>query len=228
MCNVKDPRARVRQLAAEYIQKGDPTGWFDALYQEAQSGGATIPWADMEPNPRLLEFWKTHPLETRGKRALVIGCGFGDDSEQLAVWGFATTAFDISKTAIEKTQKRYPQTRVNYAVADLFHPSREWLRAFDFVLEIYTVQSFPAAVRPKAIAAIAEFVAPRGQLLVIARGRGEGEPEGVGPPWPLTPAELDGFQRAGLAEELFEDYREPEPPWVRRLRVLYQRPETKS
>ena len=219
-----DPRARVRELAAEYIRKGDPTGWFEALYQEAETGEAAVPWADMEPNPRLVEFWMTHPLETAGKRALVIGSGLGDDSEQLAAWGFKTTGFDISPTAIEKTKKRYPKTKVEYVVADLFNPPKAWIRGFDFVLEIYTVQSLPAEWRPKAIEAIAQFVAPGGRLLAIARGRGEGEPEAPGPPWPLTREEMDGFRRAGLEEELFEDYSEPEPPWVRRFRALYRRP----
>ena len=219
-----DPRARVRELAAEYARKGDQLGWFEALYQEAESGSAAIPWADMEPNPRLLEFWKSHPLETAGKRALVIGSGLGDDAEQLAAWGFKTNGFDISRTAIEKTKKRYPKTQVEYVVADLFHPPEAWIRSFDFVLEIYTVQAFTGELRGKAIEALAEFVAPGGRLLVIARGRGEGEPEAPGPPWPLTREEIDGFRRAGLEEELFEDYVEPEPPWVRRFRALYRRP----
>jgi SAM-dependent methyltransferase len=217
-------RVRTRELAAEFIRKGDPLGWFEALYQEAERGDGVIPWADQEPNPRLIEFWKTHPLETSGKRALVIGSGFGDDSEQLAAWGFKTTGFDISNTAVDATRKRYPATRVEYVVADLFQPPTSWLRAFDFVLEIYTVQALPANLRPSAVEQIAQFVAPGGRLLVIARGRAENEPEGDGPPWPLTRGELDGFGRAGLEEESFEDYAEPEPPWVRRFRALYRRP----
>jgi SAM-dependent methyltransferase len=216
-------RVRTRALAAEFIRKGDPLGWFEALYQEAESGDGIVPWADQEPNPRLVEFWRGHPLETAGKRALVIGSGLGDDSEQLATWGFETTGFDISKTAIEATKKRYPESRVEYIVADLFTPPTSWLRGFNFVLEIYTVQALPAQLRPGAIEKIAQFVAPGGRLLVIARGRAEGEPEGQGPPWPLTRAELDGFRRAGLEEESFEDYVEPEPPWVRRFRALYRR-----
>src|SRR5580704_17892328 len=103
-------RERTRQLAAEFIRKGDPLGWFDALYQEAERGDGSIPWVDLEPNPRLIEFWKAHPLETAGKEALVIGSGLGDDSEQIAAWGFRTTGFDISKTAIDGTKKRYPET----------------------------------------------------------------------------------------------------------------------
>jgi SAM-dependent methyltransferase len=217
-------RSRVRQLAQEYIRRGDPVGWFDVLYQEADNSDGIIPWADRVPNPRLIEFWKAHPLETARQRALVVGSGFGDDSEQLAAWGFRTTAFDISKTAIEKTKKRYPHTRVEYVVGDLFDPPAVWVGSFDFVLEIYTIQSFPAEWRQKAMAAIAQFVAPAGRLLVIARGRNPEESNEIGPPWPLTREELNGFRQAGLEEESFEDYTEPEPPWVRRFRVLYQRP----
>jgi SAM-dependent methyltransferase len=218
-----DKRARVRDLAAEFTQKGDPLGWFEALYAEAGGDNSAIPWADMEPNARLVEFWRKHPLGTAGKRALVIGSGLGDDSEQLAAWGLATTAFDISPTAIASTKKRYPDSNVDYVVADLFHPPADWLRAFDFVLEVYTVQAFIGNLRARAIAKIAEFVAPGGRLLVIARGRAEDEPEGQGPPWPLTRSEVDGFLRAGLTVESFEDYAEPEPPWVRRFRALYGR-----
>jgi SAM-dependent methyltransferase len=217
-------RERTRQLAAEFIRRGDPLGWFDALYQEAERGDGAVPWVDLEPNPRLMEFWKAHPLETAGKRALVIGSGLGDDSEQLAAWGFSTTGFDISKTAIEGTKKRCPETKVEYLVADLFDPPPAWNRAFDFVLEIYTVQALTGDLRAKAIERIAEFVKPGGALLVIARGSAGDEPESEGPPWPLTRHEMDGFQRAGLSVELYEDYADADPPWVRRIRALYRRP----
>ena len=218
-----DKRVRVRELAAEFTRRGNQLGWFEALYQEADRGESVVPWGDDAPNPGLLEFWRKHPLETASQRALVIGSGWGDDSEQLAAWGFKTTAFDISKTAVAATKKRYPLTKVDYTVADLFDPPTEWVRAFDFVLEIYTVQAFTGDLRANAIAKIPEFVAPGGRLLVIARGRADDEPEGQGPPWPLTRSEIDGFRHAGLEEESFEDYADSEPPWVRRFRALYRR-----
>ena len=220
---MSDPRARMRELAAEYVRKGDQLSWFERLYQEGERGEAIVPWGDGTPNPHLVEFWQQHPLETGGKTALIIGSGFGDDAEQLAKWGFRTTGFDIAPSAIEQTKKRYPHSPVNYVLADLFDPPRAWIGAFDLVLEIYTIQSFAGDLRTKSIDAIARFVAPRGHLLVIARGRDESEPEVPGPPWPLTREELDGFQRAGLEVESFEDYADHEPPWVRRFRVLYHR-----
>jgi SAM-dependent methyltransferase len=218
-----DRRERARELAAEFIRKGDPVGWFEVLYQEAEEGKTEVPWADQRPAPHLIGFWKTHPLETKGKSALVIASGLGDDAEQLAAWGFNTTAFDISKTAIEATKRRFPKSAVEYVVADLFAPPPSWSQQFDFVFESNTLQALPAELRPPAIEKIAQFVKPGGLLLVIARGREKADPEGQ-LPWPLTHEEIDGFRAAGLEEESFEDFADPEPPWVRRFRVLYKRP----
>jgi hypothetical protein len=214
-------RTRARELAAEYIRKGDPTGWFEPLYQEAEAGKSTVPWVDLCPNPHLLGFWNAHPQQTAGKSALVIGCALGDDAEQLSHWGFQTTAFDISKTAICAAKKRYPSSPVEYVAADLFAPPASWQRKFDFVLEIYTLQTLPAALRPPAIQRLAGFLCPAGHLLLIARGREPSDPEGQ-LPWPLTRVELSAFTAAGLQELSFEDLRDSDDPAVRRFRVLYR------
>jgi hypothetical protein len=213
-------RTRARELAAEFIRKGDPTGWFEPLYQEAVAGKSTVPWVDLCPNPHLLDFWNAHPQQAAGKSALVIGCALGDDAEQLAKWGFETTAFDISETAIRAAKKRFPNSRVEYVTTDLFAPPASWQHNFDFVLEIYTLQTLPAALRPPAMDKITEFLRPSGLLLLIARGREPSDPEGQ-LPWPLTRSELCAFTAAGLEELSFEDLRDPEDPAVRRFRVLY-------
>lgn len=216
-------RARARELAAEFNRRGDPVGWFEALYREAEAGAAEVPWADLHPNSNLLDFWRLHPQETRGKQALVIGSGLGDDAEQLAAWGYRTTAFDLAPTAISAARKRFPTSSVDYAVVDLLAAPKSWQRKFDFVLEIYTLQTLPAALRPRAMRAIAEFLHPGGMLLVIARGRDAADDEGP-MPWPLTREELEEFFRAGLQETSFEDYFDPEEPEVRRFRVVFTRP----
>ena len=56
-----------------------------------------------------------------------------------------------------------------------FAPPPAWSEGFDLVLEAYTLQVLPADLRPVAARQIADMVAPGGTLLVIARGRGEGE-----------------------------------------------------
>jgi len=216
-------RTRARELAAEYHRKGDPTGWFEALYREAEEGKSTVPWADYHPTPLLVSFWMTHPLSTEGKSALVIGTGLGDDAEQLAAWGFLTTAFDISQTAIRAVRKRFPNSKVDYHAADLLEPPAAWQGKFDFVFEANTLQVLPAQLRPPAMKNIVAFLWPHGLLLVVARAREPHEPEGQ-MPWPLTPQELDGFKALGLEELQLEILRDADEPDVRRFRALYRLP----
>lgn len=215
-------RTRARQLAHEFLQRGDATGWFEALYAQAEGEAEAIQWADLVVNPNLLGWLTHHNVVGNGRKALVIGSGLGDDAEELAGRGCAVVACDISPTAIAWSQKRFATSQVDYVVADVLTPPDNWRRAFDFVLEAYTLQVLPPGVRTQAIAQIASFVAPGGSLLVIARGREDGEQQG-NMPWPLTRGELEQFQRDGLQEVLFEDYLEAEEPPVRRFRVQYSR-----
>ncbi|MGC2529737.1 MAG: hypothetical protein WA639_18455, partial [Candidatus Acidiferrum sp.] len=57
-------RTRAKELATEFIRKGDPTGWFEHLYREGEEGRSVIPWADRGANSSLLEFWSAHPQTT--------------------------------------------------------------------------------------------------------------------------------------------------------------------
>lgn len=216
-------RTRARELAAEYLAKGDPTGWFEQVYREAEEGKGAVPWADLRPNPNLLDFWKRSPMDAGGKRALTVGCGFGDDAEQLADWGFATTAFDISESAIRGCLRRFPRSRVQFVAADLLRPPGEWFHAFDFVLESNTLQVLPPELRQRAMGHAADFVKEGGLLLIIARARDENDPRGE-MPWPLTRRELNRLPELGLRELSWEDFFDRETPPVRRFRALYHRP----
>ena len=215
-------RARARELAQQYIALGDPTGWFEELYREAEKGETEVPWADTQPNPNLISFWEKHPFPADGKTALVIGSGWGDDAEQLSKWGFKTTAFDVSASAIGTARRRFPDSSVKYAVADLLHPPEDWARQFDFVFEAYTLQVLPNSVRSAAIDRVADLVGEGGHLLVIARGRDETDPEGR-MPWPLTRRELDRIATSGMEQVVFEDFDDSESPPVRRFLALYRR-----
>jgi SAM-dependent methyltransferase len=197
--------------------------WFEKLYQAAAGDESVVPWADFEPNPHLVSWHRKAGFDLTGRRCLKIGCGLGDDSEYLALSGAGSVvAFDISPTAVAWARRRFPSSKVRYEAVDLFQAPREWEGAFDFVLESYTLQVLPAALRADAIGRIAAFVAPKGTLLVICRGRDQGDPEGA-MPWPLLREELGGFGRAGLTERSFEDFYDTESPPVRRLRVVYER-----
>jgi ubiquinone/menaquinone biosynthesis C-methylase UbiE len=150
---------------------------------------------------------------------MVVGAGLGDDAEELARRGLAVTAFDVAPTAVDWARRRFADSAVDYVVADVLAPPPEWQAAFDFVLESYTLQVLPPALRPLAADAIAAMLAPGGTLLVIARGRHPHEDDGA-MPWPLTPDELRGLF-ADLRLVRFEDFLDDEDPPVRRLRAEY-------
>jgi SAM-dependent methyltransferase len=213
-----DPDADASRLAAA-VTKDDPTGWFERLYTEAASGTAVVPWDRAEPNS-LLVGW----LDGRGgtgRRAMVVGAGFGRDAEHVASLGFRTTAFDISPTAVRLTRERFPESSVDYAVADLLAPPPEWTGAFDLVVESITVQSMPLSVRAAAIHHIGRMVAPGGELLVISGIRQEGQ-EVDGPPWPLTRAEVESFAANGLRTVEIEQVSRPEAPNARLWRAVFR------
>ncbi len=219
-------RAKARQLAQEFAQRGNATGWFEELYAQAQGNQQAIHWADLAVNPNLVEWLDRRNIGGTGKLALVVGCGLGDDAEELARRGFEVVAFDIAPTAIAWCRQRFPQSPVEYMVADVFDPPQGWRGSFDFVLEAYTLQVLPADVSSRAMTSIAGLLAKDATLLVICRGRSPGEPPGE-LPWPLTAEELEMFKSAGLRQVHFEDYFDQEEPPVRRFRVEYQRASTR-
>ena len=114
--------------------------WFEGVYSNANQQTNHIPWADLRSNPFLLEWLETIEPDTHNKSAVVVGCGLGDDAEELAQRGYNVTAFDVSATAVDWCRQRFPDSKVDYVVADLFNLSKDW--HFDFVLEMTNTISF--------------------------------------------------------------------------------------
>lgn len=209
----QDPiRATSRELAAEYLAKGDDTGWFEELYSRAAQGTAVVPWTDMRPNPMLVE---AAPQGTG--TALVIGCGFGDDAEYLASLGWRVTAFDVSETAVAQARRRFRQSGVDYVVADLLEPPAQW--SFDLVVEIYTIQVLFGQARSRAIDNTIASTAPGGRLLVIARAREESAPAGL---WSLHRGEIEAMARPGVRLDSLDEVWDDEEPPVRRWVAWFQ------
>lgn len=197
-------------------------GWFEDIYEEGLNGGARPPWSGMEPS-RWLTRWEHEAVKSgAGRSALVVGCGLGDDAEWLAQQGFETTAFDIAPSAIKWARQRFSESKVNYLIADLFHPSQDWIGAFDFVFESRTIQALPPELNPKSVEAVSRLVAPGGHLLVVCLGRPK-IIEIQGPPWPLTREDIDTFQQHELREMSFEEFNTDQHTPVQRWRIHYQR-----
>lgn len=218
-----DPDADVRRLAGPALRAGNPTGWFESLYAAALEG-AIVPWDRHGPNPLLVDWAIQQSLDGWGRRAMVVGCGYGDDANFLAERGFATTAFDISPSATTAAAQRFPHADIRWRNADLLDLPPAWLATYDLVFESMTVQSMPADLHAPATAAVSSLVAPGGTLLVVAAGRSSDEvPEG--PPWPLTETEVRAFAQRHLAIGGIEDHRDPARPAHRRWRAWLHYPQ---
>ncbi|HCM74310.1 MAG TPA: class I SAM-dependent methyltransferase [Fimbriimonadaceae bacterium] len=188
-------RKAAARLANRAREQGQPSQWFEPLYQAADGDARYVPWADLEPHPLLHDPAPQSPKSSG--RAAVVGCGLGDDAEWVAARADSVWAFDVSATAIEWAKQRWPDTRVQYEQADLFALPPERLGAFDWVVEVYTLQALPPESRAAASRAIASLLAPGGELWIITRIRpDDGE---WGPvPWPLLRRELDALSTMGL------------------------------
>ncbi len=188
-----DPADRV--LARASLARNDPTGWFDQLYTAAERGEAEVPWTRGRPNPDLAA--RAHP--GAGRRALVVGSALGDDSELLAAAGWAVTGFDVAPAAVAAARARFPESTVDYVVADLLKPPGEWHQAFDLVVEIINIQAMPRDFRPAALTALASFLAPGGTAIVSEVAEENADMANwQSPPWPFSRPEVESVAQDGV------------------------------
>src|SRR5216683_4458874 len=99
-------RQRMREIAERTLPSGDLAGFFETVYTTANGETNEVSWADLQPHPLALEWFQQRHLEGAGRSALVVGCGLGDDAEELARRGFRVMAFDISPRAIAWCEQR--------------------------------------------------------------------------------------------------------------------------
>lgn len=194
------------------------SAWFDELYKKHENEHHNIPWARQEVNPFLQTY--IDDMEYCKGKALVIGCGLGDDAYALDKAGFDVLAIDVSQTALDIAQGRFEHSTITFEKQDIFEMPEKYYRNFDFVFEALTIQSLPVEFREKMIAAVADTVSPSGRLLVIAHKKDE---HFDGPPWPLVEAEIALFKSHGLTELDFELHSEESNISNQKFRVLYQR-----
>ena len=178
--------------------------WFNEVYARAGDDPARVPWADLKPHPLTKAFVASQLLGISGTRVLDVGCGLGDNAEFFAAAGANVVAFDFAAQAVEWAKRRFPQSQVDYRVADLFALPGEWSGAFDLVHECYTLQAISGPLIAKAFAAFASVLAPGGALLLVARARDE-EADVAGPPWPLPPSVFDIAREQGFVPFAIED-----------------------
>lgn len=219
-----DPEDYADALASQSLAHGDPVGWFERLYAAAAANETVVPWDRGVPRPALVTWAESHGTDGTGRSAIVVGCGYGQDAEYVASLGYATTAFDVSESAIRDTRRRFPASPVEYRTADLFALPDSWRSAFDLVVESLTVQALPVELHEDAIAAVRTLVAPGGTLLVIAAIGDEDGGQVDGPPWPLLRTEVESFAGDALRPVRVEQVTDPSSSRGSRWRAEFTRP----
>lgn len=216
---------RTEQTPFDYLQAQDEaTSWFNDYYREAGKQIETVAWARGEANPFLSEYLEN--FNGTPTKAVVIGCGLGDDAFALYEAGFDVTAIDISPEAISWAKERFEGADINFVVADLFDLPEELLGQFDFVFEAFTIQSLPLALRDRVITAISSLMTPDAKLLAVCNAKLDHE-QFDGPPWPLTFNELRLFTMKECRELEFSIFENESATSTLKVRALFQK-ESKS
>jgi len=179
----------------EYKMKKE--NFFEDVYKSADKDNLeSIPWATLNANVHLVSYLG-EVKSVEDKRALVIGCGLGDDAEVLAEAGYAVDAIDISETAIIMAKERFPALAIDFRVEDIFKLPAFMTGHYDLVFESRTIQSLHPTLRDALVKIIADLVKEGGKLLLHTNIQDDHEKFG-GPPWPLYRRELDIFEGHGL------------------------------
>jgi SAM-dependent methyltransferase len=207
--DIVEIRENLISLSKEVVGDDQPLRWFEELYSRAERNSMMIPWATLEPNPVMLKWLEGRNIS--GK-ALVVGCGLGDDAIGLEKLGWEVTAFDISSACVNWCKERFPNSNVVWQVADLLNPPDEWFRKFDLVVEIHILQAIPdGGIRESGAHNLPKLLNKNGHLLCIGRLDDGRELEMNPPPWPLKKRWLDEqFQE--LEKVDFELFTKPELP----------------
>ena len=180
------------------VEENKPTDWFERIYSASSVAGNGVPWANMAPHPVFKHWIDENALVGKGKTALVVGCGLGDDAIELEKRGFTVTAFDVSESAIALCKRRFPESKVEFLKANLLDGIQEWKKKFDFVLEIFTIQALPPKYEKKVMQHISDFVADHGELVVVTEIQKEKRNFEKGPPWLLNRDYVQSFEHYGL------------------------------
>lgn len=205
-------------MKKEQQPHNEASAWFHDVYEKNKDSHGNIPWARQAVNPLLESYLHDHP--THQGKALVIGCGLGDDAKALEEAGYEVVAIDVAESALTLAQERFPNSSIRFEKQDIFDMPEMYHEHFDFVFEAFTIQSLPIEFREKMIEAVSNTVAPKGKLLIVAHKRDQ---HFDGPPWPLEEIEVVMFQEHGLKELTFELHEEASKISSNKFRVLYEK-----
>lgn len=225
------PDDRLRPLVEVHLDAGDPTGWFEPAYRAAVAAGQRLPWQEPAAHPWVASWLDAPVLTPPGRRALVVGCGTGQEAQLLATRGYEVVGIDVAPTALAwaaallRSAPRTVRSAVTLLQADLLTVDPAELGPFDLVVEVHTVPWLPGVVQDAAMAAIGPLVGAGGVAVTISELRSAEGDALVGPPWPQAPSALVSYRAGGLVRLALEHPPASGPGPVE-VRLTWQRPRT--
>jgi SAM-dependent methyltransferase len=163
-----------------------PADW-EARYTEGN-----MPWEKGAPHPALFDLLSRQTIQGS---VLVPGCGLGNDVRALAATADAVLGLDIAPSAIAAAKQHPEVGGESYLAADLFALPRRLHGAFDWVFEHTCFCAIDPARRADYAAAVATALRPGGYTFAIFYLNPQMDPGESGPPFGVTPAELDTLFR---------------------------------
>lgn len=133
-------------------------------------------WELARPAPPLERWFRQHPAS--GKRALVVGCGRGNEARLVASMGAQVVAIDFVEDAVRQARALTPpDQQIEYRVRDLFDVARDPGR-YDLVVEHCCFCAIDPARRADYVRVMHDVLVEGGELvgLFYAHGRPGGPP----------------------------------------------------
>ena len=217
--SMDEVREKLLSMSEAALEAGMPLAWFEELYSTADRDDDWIPWSDGHPNPLLVE-WAVGQQDLG--RALVVGCGLGEDAAFLDQRGWDVTAFDLSPTAVEWAKELFSESKVEWLTANLLDLPEEWNSSFDLVLEVHILQAMPEFIRLQASPKLAPLVRNGGHLVCIGRFQTDSGPV-EGPPWPLSKSFIESIGENLPMQGLDVCSLPDDEPDVSRFRAVWRR-----
>lgn len=164
----------------------DRPEFWDELYRQGSAG-----WDLGGPTPAFVRLLHSAGAPAPG-RMVVPGCGRGHDAVLFAQHGFEVLGVDYAASAVADAVRTARERRVtcNFLVADLFDLPTQYPNSFDYVLEYVCFCAIPPDRRDDYVHAMADVLRPGGELLGIFFPVVPGGAPLVGPPFPMTEAEI--------------------------------------
>lgn len=135
--------------------------YWDQRYINAEDG-----WELNEAAPAFKDM--VPRLKLQKSRVLVLGCGSGNDAALFAEDGHIVTAVDFSQEALDRAQKKYAHyENIKWIKADAFSLPKEFLNAFDILVEHTLYCAIDPSKRQDLVQAWRKCLVDKGFLLGI-------------------------------------------------------------